>query len=227
MSINVDTVIRCKLLELSPMLDFKGMDNTVVSMCNTDLKNYIAYAKENQMNIDNREEVVVPMVTGENLAVIIERFVSMADGFQLTDIEDDRKAVEAWVEWWFKKYQKRVKLVFNETPPKPTTPNDPQLLSKFTTFELDEMKKIMMYKLIKSGEIVGTKVLTDALMNRVMSQYSSKIEWNIGAKLTLMNTLLRETKRMAEVTGALIFIRPSKNSYGLREFRDSDVNIVK
>jgi hypothetical protein len=219
MSINADTVIRCKLIELNPQFDFQGMDNTVYQMCKLDLNAYIDYCKENQMHMNNREDIIVPMVSGENIAVILDRFVSMCEGFSLDDVEDDRKAVESWVEWWYKQYLKRVKISFTDAPP-PTPSSENKIISKFNGLELSEMKKMMKFKLIKNGEIVGTTILSDALLNRVMSQYSDKVEWNIGTKLQLTNTLLRESGRLAEAKGVLIYIRPTKKSYGIREFRD-------
>jgi hypothetical protein len=220
MSVNIDTVIRCKLLDLNPNFNFKDIDYTVYEMCKSDLGHYISYCKENQLYIDNKENMPdVIGVLGTDLISDLNQLINSCDGFQLSDIEEDRKAVESWVEWWYNQYLKRVKITFTDVPPA-TLSSENKIISQFNNTELNEIKELMNFKLIKNGEIVGINILTNALLNRIMSQYSDKIEWNIGIKLQLVNTLLRETGKLANTSGALIFIRPIKKTYGLREFRE-------
>jgi len=221
MSINAETVINCKLLELEPSLDIRGIETMVYRMCHIDFHSFIIYFKEVNQNLCNRDNIIVPItIAGENLAEVLDNFINMCIGFELDDIEDDRKAIEAWTEWWFMKYKKRVKISFNDNFPVNNSPTDNRIISKFTAEEMQELKKIIKNKFIEQGEICGSTTLTDALINKIMSQYSDKITWDVTAKLNLMNTLVREANRMVKCSGVLIWIKPSKQSYGLREFRE-------
>ena len=196
----VREIIKVKLLDLEPNFNFNGMDDSVFKMCCKDFDSYVDYIKE--------------------------RRIQVTQSYEINDIDDDKRFVETWVEWWLSKYRKRVKLTFSDTPNDAKLSRGTNMMSKFSEEEIDDIKKTVKFKLIEGGEICGSTVLSNALFTRVLAQYSEKFEWNISAKLHLLNAILREANRMIHITGTLIFIKPAKESYGLREFRD-DMGTVK
>jgi hypothetical protein len=221
----VETVIRFKLWNLEPSFNFDGIDKIILIMCRTDFSSYIDYLKENHMKLNNRSVIMDKFILPplENINNLINMTICNEGDYE--DFDDDRKFIENWVEWWFNKYKRRVEITFTKPLPSKTLTPENNILSKFNPEEINDIKKIVKFKFIKDGEICGSTILTDALFNRMLSQYSDKIDWTISAKLHLLNAILRETNKLIHVSGTLIFIRPTKDNYSLREYRnDGSIN---
>jgi hypothetical protein len=208
-----------KLNELEPSLDFRGMDRTVLKMCQKDFSSFIEYLKETKLELKNRG-VVIDNLSVDALTNLFN--FRLLDDLDMQDVMDDRETIGAWTEWWFRKYKSRVKILLKDLPSLSSNANKADHLSKFTSEEITDIKKAIKFKFIESGEICGSTVLTEAIFMRVLNQYSEKFEWTISAKLHLLNAMLREANKLAHVTGTLIFIKPSKESYQLKEYRDDD-----
>jgi hypothetical protein len=215
--VQVRNTVQNKLSDLESNFEFDGMDKMVLSMCLQDLSIYAHYIKDThnkvfvRTSINNNIEITNPTDMFLNALIDTDLLIQ--------DFEDDKKSIEAWTEWWFTVYKKRVKLTFRENDIK----NSPiSSFNKLTVNEIEEIKTMMKYSLIDKGEICGTTIIVDSLFNKVLSGYSDKIDWGVDKKLNLLNVMLRETRKLAQVTGVLIFIRPTKQSYNLKEYRDGD-----
>jgi hypothetical protein len=206
-----NSYIKNKLVELESSFDFSGMDKLVYAMCITDFSTYCKYIHQNHLNINPSNE----FSTYFDIDTLL---------FTINDINNDRLTIEAWTEWWFKKYKQRVKLTFTENL-SPTQLNN-NILSKFTDQEIDEIKEAMRFKLIEKGDICGTMIIVDSMFLKILSQYSDKIDWNISAKLILLNTMLKEMHKVAFTKGVLIFIKPNKQGY-INEYRNDGTTAVK
>ena len=93
-------------------------------------------------------------------------------------------------------------------------------MQKFSEDEIEDIKKAVVQTLIKSGEICCTEILTDSLFKKLLGEYSEKTKWTQETKLNFMASIIREAKRISRTHGPLIFIKPDKRYYKLREFRD-------
>lgn len=202
--------ISSKLKDIEPNLDFNSIDKVLLNSCCKDFQFFLEYLMHHHIKLNNRD-IAYYIVSASSLEVF---------SFNDDDAIDDKLCIDAWTEWWYKKYMKRVKITFKDLPMCSKSNN-----AKFTSTELEDMKKIVRYKFIEGGEICLSNILTDNLILRVLSQYSETYEWNLQNKLSALNVILSEANRMIHTTGTLIFIKPSKNSYGLREFRnDGTIN---
>jgi hypothetical protein len=199
--------IKNKLIDLEPSFDFSGIDKLVYSMCITDFNIYVTYIKRTHMNINSTD-------------TIFQYFDAETLYFNIQDMENNKHFIEAWTEWWFNKYKQRVKLIFTQDIPSSIQLNN-NILSKFSSQEINEIKEAMRFKLIEKGDICGSMIIVDSMFIKILSQYSDKIDWNISAKLNILNVMLREMHKMALTKGPLIFIKPTKQVYGIKDYRDT------
>lgn len=217
----VETIIHDKLCSLEPSFDFDGMDKMILRMCYKDFLSFMDYLKETKIKINNRNIIIDKFMIPSAEAISNLYNMKMCDDTDVKDVMDDGKFVENWTEWWFKKYKSRVKLVLGTLPPMASNASKGvDHLSKFTPEEITDMKKIIKFRFIEGGEICGSMVLTEVLFTRILNQYSEKFEWNVSTKLHLLNAMLKEVNKLIHTYGILIFIKPTKESYQLKEYRE-------
>ena len=220
---NAEVIIKSTLMEIEPSLDFDSIDKVLFNMCKQDFYSFTKYLKNNKIKISDRIGFFLN-ITDKQILFNMETL----DNLELNDIIDDEKCLKAWVQWWWKRYKIRVKLMLGELPNSNFSLNrGRENAKKFTKEEIDGIKDMILYRFIENGEICGSMVLTEMLFYKVLSQYSEKFEWTVQNKLQFTNALLKEANQMSHLSGTLIFIKPSKNAYNLREYRDEGMGTVK
>lgn len=209
-------LIMGELKKIEPSLDLQGGDHKLLRICCDDFKNYSDYLEVTSVN----SEGIMPS------GVAVEMDLATGD-YHVEETEETAKIVEflmIWVKGWWKKYKIRVQVTIVESPrckPSKTRQKGTMMMSKFSEDEINDIKKAIVQTLIKSGEICCTDILADSLFKSVLGRYSEKVvEWTQEKKLNFMASVLREAKRVSYTHGPLIFIKPDKKCYELREFRD-------
>jgi hypothetical protein len=208
-------MFKSKLVDLESSFDFDGMDKMVFNMCMQDLTIYAQYIKEEQNKVLVRCNQNTIRIDSFSVDTLLDKLINSDLNNQ--DSIDDKKSVEAWVEWWYSIYKKRVKLTFTQPKVENSTKYS---FNKLSNVEIDEIKKMMKFSMIEKGVICGTTIIIDSLFKKILSGYSDKFDWGMDKKINLLNVMLRETRRLCNFKGTLIFIRPTKEYY-LTEYRNS------
>jgi len=219
----ISLLIMDELKKIEPSLDLQRGDQRLLQICCADFSNYSNYLEETSVDSEGS------MPSG----VVVE--INLTTGnYCIEENEETKKIVEfvqMWVKGWWKKYMKRVKITIMNVPPFKPSKNRQKgtvMMSKFSEKEINDIKKAIVQTLIKSGEICCTDILADSLFKGVLGRYSEKVEWTQEKKLNFMASAIREAKRMSHTNGPLVFIKPDKKYYELREFRDDNnaANII-
>lgn len=203
------------LKKIEPSLELQGRDQRLLHICCADFKNYSDYLEENSMN----SEGIMPS------SVAMEVDLTTGD-YRVEENDETEEIVEfvqMWVKGWRKKYLERVQITVKKFPSfksSKTRERGARMMSNFSKEEIDGIKKAIVRTLIKNGEICCTDILTDASFKAVLGRYSKEGEWTPEKKLNFMSSIIREVKRMSHTRGVLVFIKPDKRYYELREFRD-------
>lgn len=138
---------------------------------------------------------------------------------------DERTAefIPIWVGMWWAKWLERVKITLKLPElPKSTRKNIKKgktQMSQFTTKERISFVNEMIKTLIKNGEICCGQIMADIIFSRILGRFPFRLKWSLEEKINLLNSLKRESARIAYFSGPLIFIKPDKGYYKLAEFR--------
>lgn len=217
----ISLLIMDELQKIEPALNLQREDQRLLQICCADFRNYSDYlgrtsvASEDSMPSD--AVVEINLTTGD------------------CHIEEDKETekivefIQMWVKGWWRKYKERVQVTIMKSPPfelSKTRQKGIRMMYKFTGEEISDINKAIIQALIKNGEICCTEILADSLFKSVLGRYSEKIKWTQEKKLNFMASVIREAKRMSYVHGPLVFIKPDKKYYELREFRDDNATSV-
>lgn len=228
----INLLIMNEMKKIEPSLKPQGVDQKIFHICCADFRNYSDFLEENSKH--SVSSSVPPMVTEIHLTTkdSVGDECSRVD-YQI-EVDSAKKVVEfvqMWVRRWWKKYKQRVQITIKKVPaykPSKTRQRGIKMMKKFSKEEIDDIKKAIVHTLIKNDEICCTDILADASFKGVLGRYSKKkSEWTPEKKLNFMASVLREVKRMSRTRGVLVFIKPDKKYYELREFRDDNAtNII-
>lgn len=195
----ISLLIMNELKRIEPSLNLQREDKRLLQICCADFRNYSDYLVNLTIGDYHVEE-------DKEMEKIVE-FIQM------------------WVKGWWKKYKERVKVTIMKSPrfeASKTRQKGIKMMYKFTEKEISDINKAVIQTLIKNGEVCCTEILADSIFKGVLGRYSEKMEWTQEKKLNLMASIIREAKRMSYVHGPLVFIKPDKKYYELREFRDDN-----
>lgn len=201
------------LKDQAPTLDLHNspQDKRVYHIADQDLRNYVVWLHRIQTGEDSNE---YDIIAGSDL-----------------DPQETDDFVKMWTIKWLKKWRERTKLVL--------TPDDQMRYKTYMKEHrasrghrlpevlppsiLNEMSQSVSRTLIKLGEVCGTKILGQQLLDM---EFRSK-EWEkqrISGKMNtqdiinLTTAAKKRAKQMAYTHGPLIFIRIQ--DYKVREFRN-------
>jgi len=211
----VSQIIADELKQIEPSLNFDGMDNMVLNNCNQDFFLYSMWLeKQPKIASDKIEkgEQSVFIIKSDEANIIIEES-------EMIDVKDAVEIIKTFVKMWWKKYKERIKLTF-EDPKFDVLGMKGRAVARglFTMQELEEILTELTNSFIQYGEYCMPKLLANSLFMRTLAQSTKQI-WTQQDKINLMNTLRREAKAIAHLSGHLLFVRPNKSSYSLREWR--------
>jgi hypothetical protein len=228
MSYWINSLIFNKLGDICPMISLNGEDRKVYEMCVKDFKDYLTYLEVNRMKVDNSQTLEY---TGEIPQIVADEFVQAVLGIheeiqnKLKDSKEMAEFVNVWVQWWWRKWQERTKVIFGEMPKGRIGIGTPFPSGEFTAEEREDIQRATIDKLIQYGEICCPSILADALFRKEV-QASERTEWKMQDKINLISRLQRCAREMSYTHGPLVFIKPSKEFWGLREWRDDNANKV-
>lgn len=216
----VSIVIMSALQKKEPMLRLDKEDHGLLKMCINDFWHYVGYLDRNYQILKDEEveqhRVMQMSVVG---GIVQVRVVNPVP-------KEVVEFVEGWVGWWWKKYKQRVKVVLGDKPmDKLAIVGNAILKRHFTKKEEGDILMKLTDTLIKHGEICCGRILAKSLFHSVLGR-TRRSRWKMEDKLNFLGAVTTEARRVTRITGALIFIRPDKNYYRLREYRDSGGKIV-
>jgi len=187
-------IIREKLKEIEPSLRLDSSDMRILQVCSNDLYNYIKW-------LETKAEAHY-LYTGNN------------------EDEQTIKFIRMWVKKWWKKYKQRVKIVLGKVPRNPVIAvKSKQNADKLSVRERQDLEKMAINTLIANGEICFSALLATSAINICLGKTEIK-NWSMEAKLNFTSNVLRYCKHLSHVHGPLVFIKPDKKYYYLREFRN-------
>lgn len=200
-------------------LNLNGEDRRIFEICCKDFKNYMLYLKDSYKKIDENTTQELPPET--LVSILIGDIGGVYQSLQST--KEVSEFLDAWIGWWWRKWQQRTKIVFNkEDMHKSVISADINIAINLSLEERDELTRIMTNTLIKYGEISCTQIIADALIKKTVEDMkTSKME----DKLQLISKLQRQAREVSYTHGALVFLTLD-NYFKLREWRNTNSNNV-
>lgn len=206
-------LIMDELKKIEPSLQLKSADNNLLRICTNDFTNCITYIHNNsqELAMPNKVEVELNLQTG------VFRVTENDEAKEISDF------IKVWIKWWWTKYKERVTLtLFKNDKAKDSklVAKGRLMLGQFTEKERNDIQEAVVMVLMDEKEYCFSEPLANALFKRVLGRYSTKTKWDKEKKIRFMIALTKETRRLCATKGILIFLRPDKRYYYLREFRD-------
>jgi len=201
----VEIMIGEKLREADSALDILGSDRKVLQVACEDFTNYAKFhwglmGKETcQLELTEKLEQFFKENRGE-----LEEFLNV------------------WIGVWFKKWKERVKLLIGE--------ESAQKWSKISKVinnaephwrkleRKQEIKELIVFTLIKNGEICGTEILSENLLKMELGEKRVQYLSDRERVLVAVNNALRKGRDMAQSRGPLIFVKIDKGYYGTANY---------
>jgi hypothetical protein len=200
----LDVMLAEKLKDADSNLDITGSDRKVLQVACEDVTNYLKYHWNLVGNTANQCEVVerLEQLFKENPAEL-EEFLSV------------------WTGMWLKKWKERVKLLIGEQNANKwgriskTLSNAEPLWKKLE--HKQELREIVAATLIKNGEICGTDILSDNLLQMELGEKRAQCLSDKERVFFIVNNALRKAREMAQSKGPLIFVKIDKGYYSSTE----------
>jgi len=223
------SIIRSKVAEqlkkICPSLNFMGVDGTVLQLCSEDLCYHYYWMKENAV-LDWDKKCATyfeAYFIGEWKAIMkMAGKPIYAMGVQEWEKQID-EYISLFVKVWWKKYQQRVKVVVS--PPKGKDEFRKKMaegqriwMKQFNHKERQDILKRAIFTMMQNGEFCGSKIIATQTIQRYLS-FSKRKYWSLQDKINFSNAICAELRRMASISGPLIFLYPSKEAM-VREWRD-------
>lgn len=219
----VNLIVLDELAKCSDSMNLNGSDRKVFELCSKDFNDYLTFM-DTLMEVEPLEPDMIlnGEVIGSVIAISINPYALTLIKGQ-TNTQEVVEFIHMWVQWWWRKYQLRVKVVFDFPKENPVVTRS--TLEQFTNEELNDIIVNTRNTLIKYGEICCSQILADNLFKHAV-QKCQKTKWTTNDKINLITELNREAKRVAYTHGPIIFIRPDKNFLRLREYRDDNNSLM-
>jgi hypothetical protein len=225
----INTIIMDELSKIEPLLNLAGDDHKLLQICCNDFWDYATYLQRNFQRIasDNAKQDT-PLV--QEFHIEADEFGNYAVSevvFESMNIEEVLECVQLFVKTWWRKYKQRVKITFEIKKQDSLTEKGRTVVQNhFTLEETHDIVTILTDTFLRCGEYCMAKLLAENLFQRTIGQ-SAKEKWSQEDKINLVTQMRREAKNISYLHGALMFIKPDLKLYGLREWRDSNANVMK
>jgi hypothetical protein len=201
----IEALLSDKLKELNPTLDVFGSDRKVLQIACQDFTNYLKF----HWNLVGKEANECEIA--ENLEKFFNENPAELEEF-----------LDIWVKVWFKKWKERVKLLIgNENSNKwdkvtKILANAEPLWRKLPNRQ--ETQEIVIYTLIKNGEICGTSILAENILKMELGERGRE-SLNEEQVVNIVNNSLRKARQLARSRGPLIYVKIDKGYYELNLHR--------
>lgn len=211
----INLLIMDGLKQIEPSLDLQKADRKLLQICCADFRNYSDYLEKTSVDSEGS------MPSGVAVEINLATGDCYVEGTEWS--KEVVEFIQMWIKGWWKKYKERVQVMIVQSPrfkPSKTRQKGTIMMREFSEEEIGDITKAVVQTLIKSGEICCTEILADNLFKSILGRHSGKVKWTSEKKLNFMASVIREAKRMSRTHGPLVFIKPDKKYYELREFRD-------
>lgn len=189
-----------KLEEINPSLDILGSDRRVLQIACQDFANYLKFHWK---------------LFGKNASEC--ELVEKLEKFFEEDPNELKEFLKVWVGVWFKKWKERVKLLIGNNSSNKWS-RALRIINKTEPLwrrlsRRQELQEVIIFALVKNGEICGTKILSENLLKMELKEKRVQRLRGREQKLLIVNTALRKAKELAHSKGPLIFVKIDKGYY--------------
>lgn len=196
----IEMLLSEKLKNKNPMLDLFGADRKVLQIACQDLTNHLKV----HWNLIGKE------ANEWELADKLEEFYQK-------EPKELEEFIDLWTSTWLKKWNERVKLLIGNEEEKKwdkmtkVLSNAEPLWRKLPNRK--EIQEIVIFTLIKNGEICGTSILAENLLKMELGENKRRHVTEKEHVLNLVNRTLRRARELARSKGPLIFVRIDKGYF--------------
>lgn len=215
----ISEMIENRLKELLPQFSSEGIDHKLFTVAVEDFINYVKvkfsvefrqlreaeaeyYAAFGEMYYDTIKELSGS--TSEDL-FIKNLFSKLIE----EDAQTAKDEIDAWVSLWLAKWKTRVQIIFGNEDMHNKNFNQMLKVSKrhedMGFQEAKDYKEPVIYALVTNGEIVGTEILSNVIINKTYNKLRSRPR-EVKDKLQFINECMKEVKTMSFISGKFIFI---------------------
>lgn len=198
----IEILLSEKLKNKNPMLDVFGSDHKVLQIACRDLTNYLKV----HWNLVGKEANECDLVDK------LERFFNENPG----ELEE---FIDLWTGMWLKKWKQRVKLLIGNQESRRwnkvtrTLKNAEPLWRRLKNRR--EMQEVVVFTLVKNGEICGTSILAENLLKTELGKSKKSYVNKEERVLNVVNNTLRKARDLARSRGPLIFVKIDKGYYSM------------
>ncbi len=196
----IEMLLSEKLKSKNPLLDIYGSDRKVLQIACEDFTNYLK---------------VFWGLIGKDAATC--ELIDKLEGLQRDEPRELEEFIDLWTGIWLKKWMERVKLLISDEDQKKWNRmtkiliNAEPIWRKLTNRR--EMQEVVVFTLIKNGEICGTSILAENLLKMELGEKKRKYAREEEQILNLVNNTLRKARELARSKGPLIFVKLDKGYY--------------
>lgn len=196
----IEIMLGEKLKDADAALDIMGSDRKVLQVACQDFTNYLKF----HWDLIGKEASQVDLV--EKLENLFKEDPSELDQF-----------LTVWTGIWLKKWKERVKLLIgdqnsNRWNKVSNNISDAEPLWRRIEHK-QELQEVVIFTLVKNGEICGTEILAENLLKMELGEKSVQKMSEKEQVLTIVNNSLRKAREMAQSKGPLIFVKIDKGYY--------------
>ncbi|MEM0357813.1 MAG: hypothetical protein QXL77_05515 [Candidatus Bathyarchaeia archaeon] len=196
----IEILLSEKLKNKNPMLDLFGADRKVLQIACQDLTNYLKV----HWNLIGKEA---------NEWELVDKL----EEFYQKDPKELEEFIDLWTGIWLKKWSERVKLLIGN--------EDSRKWDKMTRILNDaeplwrklpnrrELQEVVIYTLIRNGEICGTSILAENLLKMELGENKRRYTTEKEQIINLVNRTLRKTRELTRSKGPLIYVRIDKGYF--------------
>jgi len=143
--------------------------------------------------------------------------VDKLEEFYQKDPKELEEFIDLWTGIWLKKWSERVKLLIGN--------EDSRKWDKMTRILNDaeplwrklpnrrELQEVVIYTLIRNGEICGTSILAENLLKMELGENKRRYTTEKEQIINLVNRTLRKTRELTRSKGPLIYVRIDKGYF--------------
>ncbi|MEM3551369.1 MAG: hypothetical protein QXN87_04650 [Candidatus Bathyarchaeia archaeon] len=196
----IEMLLSEKLKSRNPMLDIYGSDRKVLQIACEDFTNYLK---------------VFWGLVGRDAGTC--ELIDKLEGLHREEPRELEEFIDLWAGIWLKKWMERVKLLISDEDQKKWNRmtriliNAEPIWRKLTNRR--EMQEVVVFTLIKNGEICGTSILAENLLKMELGENKRKYTREEEQILNLVNNTLRKARELTRSKGPLIFVKLDKGYY--------------
>jgi len=196
----IEILLSEKLKNKNPTLDLFGADRKVLQIACQDLTNYLKV----HWNLIGKEA---------NEWELVDKL----EEFYQKEPKELEEFIDLWTNTWLKKWSERVKLLIGNEDEKRWDKvtrilNDAEPLWRKLP-NRKEMQEIVIFTLIRNGEICGTSILAENLLKMELGENKKRYATEKKQILNLVNRTIRRARELARSKGPLIFVRIDKGYF--------------